>query len=66
MWPASVLFIGCGNMGGAMLAGWLRESTGSYDVVWWLSIALGVASAVINIPVTEKPVARQAAAGAAA
>ncbi|MBB3955029.1 pyrroline-5-carboxylate reductase family protein [Novosphingobium sediminicola] len=24
MWPANVLFIGCGNMGGAMLAGWLR------------------------------------------
>ncbi|NBC36855.1 pyrroline-5-carboxylate reductase [Novosphingobium sp. FSY-8] len=23
-WPASVLIIGCGNMGGAMLAGWLR------------------------------------------
>lgn len=23
-WPATVLFIGCGNMGGAMLAGWLR------------------------------------------
>jgi MFS family permease len=55
-----------GGFIGLMLAGWLRESTGSYDVVWWLSIALGVASAVINIPVTEKPVARQAAAGAAA
>jgi pyrroline-5-carboxylate reductase len=23
-WPATVLFIGCGNMGGAMLTGWLR------------------------------------------
>ena len=23
-WPATVLIIGCGNMGGAMLAGWLR------------------------------------------
>ena len=55
-----------GGFMGLMLAGWLRESTGSYDVVWWLSIALGVASAIINIPVAEKPVARQAAAGAAA
>jgi len=24
VWPASVLIVGCGNMGGAMLAGWLR------------------------------------------
>jgi len=24
MWPARVLIVGCGNMGGAMLAGWLR------------------------------------------
>ncbi len=55
-----------GGFIGLMLAGWLRESTGSYDVVWWLSIALGVASAAINIPVSEKPVARQAAAGASA
>jgi pyrroline-5-carboxylate reductase len=25
MWPEKILFIGCGNMGGAMLAGWLRS-----------------------------------------
>lgn len=24
VWPATVLIVGCGNMGGAMLAGWLR------------------------------------------
>jgi hypothetical protein len=27
-------------------------------VIWWLSIALGVISAVINLPIVEKPVAR--------
>ena len=41
----------------------LFEATGSYDVVWWLSVFFGVASAVINLPIVEKPVARPAAAG---
>jgi len=49
-----------GGFIGLMLAGVLRESTGSYDIVWWLSIALGVASALINLPVAEKPVNRTA------
>jgi MFS family permease len=53
-----------GGFIGLMLAGVLRESTGSYDVVWWLSIALGVASALINLPVVEKPVHRAAPAAA--
>jgi hypothetical protein len=54
-----------GGFIGLMLAGFLRESTGSYDIVWWLSIALGVASALINLPISEKPVARAAPAAAA-
>jgi hypothetical protein len=40
------------------------EMTGSYDVVWWLSVFFGVASAVINLPIVEKPVARPAVAAA--
>ncbi len=50
-----------GGFIGLMLSGVLRESTGSYDIVWWLSIALGVASALINLPIVEKPVHRPAA-----
>jgi len=42
----------------------LFERTGSYDAVWWLSILLGVLSAVINLPIVEKPVVRAAAAPA--
>jgi hypothetical protein len=30
----------------------------SYDVVWWLSVFFGVASALINLPIVEKPVTR--------
>jgi len=27
-------------------------------VIWWLSIALGIISAIINLPIIEKPVVR--------
>ncbi len=53
-----------GGFLGVWFGGLLFERTGSYDVVWWLSIALGVASAVINLPIVEKPVARPASATA--
>ena len=51
---------------GAFLGGWLGGrlyvATGSYDVVWWLSVALGVVAALLNLPVREEPVARLRAA----
>lgn len=50
-----------GGFLGVLLGGVLYEATGSYQVVWWLSIALGVASALINLPIVEKPVERPAA-----
>jgi MFS family permease len=53
-----------GGFLGVWLGGYLFERTGSYDVVWWLSVFFGVASALINLPIVEKPVQR--AAGAAA
>lgn len=47
---------------GAFLGGWLGGriyvATGSYDLVWWIAVALGVLAALINLPVTERPVAR--------
>ena len=46
---------------GVWLGGFLFDRTGSYDVVWWLAILLGVLSAVINLPIVEKPVVRPAA-----
>jgi MFS family permease len=43
---------------GVWLGGLIFESMGSYAPVWWLSVALGVASALINLPIVEKPVER--------
>jgi MFS family permease len=51
-----------GGFLGVWLGGVLFERTGSYDLIWWLSILLGVFSAVINLPIVERPVTRPAAA----
>jgi MFS family permease len=53
-----------GGFLGVWLGGLLFERTGSYDVVWWIAIVLGVLSALINLPIVEKPVARPALAPA--
>ena len=53
-----------GGFLGAWLGGILFDRFGSYDPVWWLSIALGVASALINLPIIEKPISRPAMATA--
>jgi hypothetical protein len=45
---------------GAVPAARSPDRTGSYDLVWWLAILFGVLSALINLPIGEKPVARMA------
>jgi MFS family permease len=47
-----------GGFLGVWLGGVLYESLGNYQFVWWLSVALGVASALINLPIIERPVQR--------
>jgi len=53
-----------GGFLGVLIGGVAFERTGSYDLVWWLSVLFGVLSAVINLPIVEKPVARPAMAPA--
>jgi len=47
---------------GAFLGGWLGgkvyDVTGSYDIVWYISIVLGVFGAIINYPIEEKTISR--------
>ncbi len=47
-----------GSFLGAWLGGRLYEATGSYDIVWWISVALGVFAAAVNWPVRETPIVR--------
>ena len=54
-----------GSFLGVWLGGYLYDSTGSYDVAWYLAIALGVFAGVVNLPVKEVAIARSPALGAA-
>jgi MFS family permease len=48
-----------GSFMGVWLGGVLYDRTGSYDIVWYLAIALGVFAALVNLPVPGKrPIAR--------
>ncbi len=50
-----------GGFLGVWLGGVVFTRTGSYDTVWWLAVLFGLLSALINLPIVEKPVARLAA-----
>jgi MFS family permease len=50
-----------GGFLGVFLGGIVFESFGSYTPIWWLSIGFGVLSALINLPIVEKPVDRAVA-----
>jgi MFS family permease len=47
-----------GSFLGVWLGGLLYDRTGSYDVVWYLAIALGVFAGLVNLPVKESPIVR--------
>ncbi len=53
-----------GGFLGVSLGGLIYEKTGAYDIVWWLGVMFGFISALINLPIVEKPVVRPAAAAA--
>jgi MFS family permease len=50
-----------GGFLGVWLGGIVFEKFGSYTPIWWLSILFGVLSALINLPIVEKPVERAVA-----
>ncbi|HEY5717810.1 MAG TPA: MFS transporter [Motiliproteus sp.] len=47
-----------GSFSGVWLGGWLYEVHGSYDLLGWSGVALGLVAAVIHLPIKERPVAR--------
>jgi predicted MFS family arabinose efflux permease len=51
-----------GSFTGLWLAGTLYDWTQSYDMMWWISIALGLFAAAVHWPIRERPVPRLAAA----
>lgn len=47
-----------GSFLGVWLGGLIYDATGSYDLMWWAGAFLGVAAAVIHLPIDEKPLPR--------
>ncbi len=50
-----------GSFLGVWLGGVLYDQTGSYDVVWWLGVALGIFAAIVHWPIQERAVGRRIA-----
>jgi predicted MFS family arabinose efflux permease len=50
-----------GSFFGVWLGGFLYDRTGSYDIVWWIAVALSVFAAVVHWPIRETGVARPGA-----
>jgi MFS family permease len=48
-----------GSFMGVWLGGYLYDKTGSYDIVWYIAIALGVFAGLVNLPVREAAIGRQ-------
>lgn len=58
-----IVFFGhqVGSFIGVWLGGWLYDRSGSYDMVWWLGVALGVMASIVHWLMSERPVERLAA-----
>lgn len=61
---SAFLFHQTGSFLGVWLGGWLFDSTGSYGIMWTLTIAMGVVAALLNLPIDEREIVRPAPAAA--
>ncbi len=53
-----------GSFFGVWLGGSIFTRTGSYDLVWMITLGLGVFATLINLPIDERPILRTQTAGA--
>lgn len=65
---AGVVFLShqVGSFLGVWLGGYLFDLRGSYDVVWGITLGLGLFAGLANLPIDERPLARNAAGWKAA
>lgn len=48
-----------GSFLGSWFGGRLYDYYGSYDIMWWICVALGFISAAMHMPIIEKPLSQQ-------
>jgi len=54
------LFHQVGSFAGVWIGGYLFDATGSYRLMWWLTIAMGVLATIINLPINDRQIIRPA------
>jgi predicted MFS family arabinose efflux permease len=47
-----------GGFAGAWLGGYIYDVTGSYDLMWGVSVVLGLVAAVLHWPISDRPLER--------
>ena len=47
-----------GSFFGVWLGGYFYDRTGSYDIIWWAAVVIAAITALIHIPIDERPVMR--------
>lgn len=47
-----------GSFFGVWLGGYFYDSTGSYEIIWWAAVVIAAVTALIHIPIDERPVTR--------
>jgi predicted MFS family arabinose efflux permease len=60
---SGIVFLGhqVGSFVGVWLGGKVQALTGSYDIVWWIGIALSLIAAALCFPIREQPLAAPSA-----
>jgi len=48
-----------GSFMGVWLGGYLYDRTGSYNLVWYIAIVLGILAALVNLPIKEASISRK-------
>ena len=46
-----------GGFAGVWLGGLLYDQYGNYDLVWWIGVGVGAFSAIVHLPINERPLA---------
>ena len=53
-----------GSFLGVWLGGYIYTKTGNYDIVWGITLALGIFAALVNLPINEQAIQRHPVAAA--